>query len=356
MNRADGFFKSVESVMDGLLAQKYIVDRRIATTVFLAGNLEKPLLIEGPAGVGKTGLAGAMAAARQTELIRLQCYPGLDECKTIYEWNYQKQLLHIQMQGSECDVYSQDFLLERPLLKAFRATRPVVLLVDEIDKSEEELESFLLEALSEFQVSIPELGLIRAMHKPYVVITSNSTRELGDALKRRCLYLYLTYPDAAREETILDLKVPGLPHHLAGQITAFVQRLRKMKLKKSPSITETIDWARTLLLLGRDSLDEQMVRHTLNVLLKYEEDIEQSDRQAGSLLSSVTDSGSAAGGTYLSGHDKQPKPGGISAAENAAPNNAGRINSAGGAPGTTAQGKGGPGQAYDDPVAARFDF
>ncbi|WP_449240269.1 AAA family ATPase [Desulfoscipio gibsoniae] len=340
MNRVNDFFKSVESVMDGLLTQKYIIDRRIATTVYLAGRLEKPLLIEGPAGVGKTGLAGAIAMAGQTELIRLQCYPGLDESKTLYEWNYQKQLLHIQMHGSDCDIFSTDFLLERPLLKAFRAKCPVVLLVDEIDKGEEELESFLLEALSEFQVSIPEFGLIRATHKPYVVITSNSTRELGDALKRRCLYLYLTYPDAAREQVILNLTVPGISRHLAGQIVDFVQRLRKMKIKKSPSITETIDWARTLLLLGRDRLDEQMVRHTLNVLLKYEEDIEQADRQAGGLLSSVAKSGSVAGEIDPDGSSNQSiveKTCAAGLSSEITPDNCG------------------PGQT-EDPVLARFDF
>lgn len=333
MNRVDDFFNSIESVMDGLLKQQYIVDRKIATAVFLAGRLEKPLLIEGPAGVGKTGLAGAIATARQTELVRLQCYPGLDESKTLYEWNYQKQLLYIQMHGSDVDIFSSEFLLERPLLKAFRAPKPVVLLVDEIDKSEEELESFLLEALSEFQVSIPELGILTAMHKPYVVITSNSTRELGDALKRRCLYLYLAYPDAAREQAILSLKVPGLSGFLAKQIVAFVQQLRKMKLKKAPSITETIDWARTLLLLGRDSLEEQLVRHTLNVLLKYEEDIREAERKSGGiLLSLAADSGPVAGA--FAEDDNQPK-----------------VDRAG----IAQKQQHGPDPA-DDPVLARFDF
>jgi MoxR-like ATPase len=284
MDRYATFFKSVDNVMNGLIRQKYIVDRRISTTIFLSGRLGKPLLIEGPAGVGKTGLAGAMAGAMGTELVRLQCYPGLDESKTIYEWNYHKQLLHIQMHGSEGNIFSSEFLLERPLLRAFQSTVPVVLLIDEIDKSEEELESFLLEALSEFQVSIPELGPIRAKHKPCVVITSNSTRELSDALKRRCLYLYLTYPDAAREEAILQLKVPGLSRNLAQEITSFVQNLRNKKMKKSPSIAESIDWARTLLLLGADTLDVRTVRETLNVLLKYEEDIRQADRTITTLI------------------------------------------------------------------------
>jgi len=284
MDRHADFFKSVDTVMNGLVRQKYIVDRRISTTVFLSGRLGKPLLIEGPAGVGKTGLAGAVASALGTELVRLQCYPGLDESKTIYEWNYHKQLLHIQMHGSEGDIFSTEFLLERPLLKAFQSPAPVVLLVDEIDKSEEELESFLLEALSEFQVSIPELGPVRAKHRPYVVITSNSARELSDALKRRCLYLYLSYPNAAREEAILQLKVPGVSQTLTQEIINFVQRLRNKKLKKAPSITESIDWARTLLLLGADTLDVKTVRETLNVLLKYEEDIRQVDREITTLI------------------------------------------------------------------------
>lgn len=283
------FLNSIDNVISGLTKQKYIVERRIATTVFLSGRLGKPLLVEGPAGVGKTGLSNAIAGALQTELIRLQCYPGLDESKTLYEWNYHKQLLHIQMHGSECDIFAKDFLLERPLLKAFQAPKPVVFLVDEIDKSEEELESFLLEALSEFQVSIPELGLIRAKYRPYVVITSNSTRELSDAIKRRCLYLYLDYPDAKREEAIMNLKVPGLAQQFTKQIVHFVQRLRNMKLKKAPSITESLDWARTLLLLGRESLDESIVRDTLNVLLKFEEDIKQVQREIVLTITQSTD-------------------------------------------------------------------
>ncbi|MBF7084547.1 MoxR family ATPase [Desulfallas sp. Bu1-1] len=287
MATAANFFDSIENVMKGLLGQNYIAGRKTAATIFLSGRLGKPLLIEGPAGVGKTGLAGALAGALKTDLIRLQCYPGLDESKIIYEWNYQKQLLHIQMFGSEIDIFSPEYLLERPLLRAFKSPKPVVLLVDEIDKSEEELESFLLEALSEFQVSIPELGTFRAEHAPYVVITSNSTRELSDALRRRCLYLYLGYPDAGLEEAIINLKVPGISRHLARIVVQLVQRIRGMKLKKAPSITETIDWARTLLLLGMDEISDKLVRESLNVLLKYEDDIKKVEQSLDQLIPTV---------------------------------------------------------------------
>lgn len=284
MVTATNFFTSIENVMNGLLRQNYITGRKTAATVFLSGRLGKPLLIEGPAGVGKTGLASALAGALKTELIRLQCYPGLDESKIIYEWNYQKQLLHIQMFGSEIDIFSFDYLLERPLLRAFKAPKPVVLLVDEIDKSEEELESFLLEALSEFQISIPELGTFKAEHIPYVVITSNSTRELSDALRRRCLYLYLGYPDADLEEAIINLKVPGISRHLTRNVVQLIQKIRSMKLKKAPSITETIDWARTLLLLGTGEISDTLVRESLNVLLKYEDDIKKVEQSLDQLI------------------------------------------------------------------------
>lgn len=267
------FFSSIENVMNGLMRQKYLVKRNTATTVFLSGRLGKPLLVEGPAGVGKTALAGAIAGALRTEIVRLQCYPGLDESKTLYEWNYQKQLLQVQMTGSEADLFGPEFMLERPLLKAFRSREPVVLLVDEIDKSEEELESFLLEALSDFQVTIPEFGTVTADHRPYVVITSNRMRELSDALKRRCLYLYIDYPDEELERAIINLQLPGITERLITDIVRFVQQLRRLKLKKAPSIAESLDWARTLLLLGRDSIDQGLVRETLNVLLKYEDDI-----------------------------------------------------------------------------------
>ncbi len=278
------FFASVDSVMQGLIEQQYIATRSVCTTVFLSGRLEKPLLVEGPAGVGKTGLAGAIAGAMDAQLVRLQCYPGLDESKTLYEWNYHKQLLYVQMYGSEHNLFTEEFLLERPLLKAFRAKKPVVLLVDEIDKGEDELESFLLEAFSEFQVTIPEYGTVRAERRPYVIITSNGTRELSDAMKRRCLYLYLDYPDAELEEAIITLKVPGLGGSLVRDIVNFVQRLREMKLKKAPSINESIDWARTLLLLGHDEISEELARETLNVLLKYEDDIKKVNEQVAKLI------------------------------------------------------------------------
>ena len=273
------FFASVENVMNGLARQGYLVKRNTATTVYLSGRLGKPLLVEGPAGVGKTALAGAMAGALNTELVRLQCYPGLDESKTLYEWNYQKQLLHVQMRGSEDDIFGPEFMLERPLLKAFRAGRPVVLLVDEIDKSEEELESFLLEALADFQVTIPEFGTVTANHRPHVIITSNRTSELSDALKRRCLYLYIDYPDEELERAVINLQVPGISDTLNDAVVRFVQQLRRLKLKKAPSITESIDWSRTLLLLSRDEIDGDLVRDTLNVLFKYEDDINRAEKE-----------------------------------------------------------------------------
>ncbi|WP_027364233.1 AAA family ATPase [Desulfotruncus alcoholivorax] len=285
------FYQSIDSVISGLTRQNYIINKKAATAVFLAGRLGKPLLIEGPAGVGKTGLAEAVAGALNTELFRLQCYPGLDESKTLYEWNYQKQLLHIQAYKDEVNVFSPAYLLERPLLKAFRSPKPAVLLIDEIDKGEEELESFLLEALSEYQVSIPELGVITAVHRPYVVLTSNSTRQLSDALKRRCIFLYLSYPEAVVEEAIVNLKVPGISRRLCSDVVKFVQELRKLKLKKAPSITESIDWARTLLLLGRGGIDAALVSDSLNVLLKYEEDIARAELKIEQMIPDKPDDG-----------------------------------------------------------------
>lgn len=281
------FFTSVENVINGLMQQNYLVKRNTATTVFLSGRLGKPLLVEGPAGVGKTALAGAMAGALGTQMVRLQCYPGLDESKTLYEWNYQKQLLHVQMQGSEVDIFGPEFMLERPLLKAFRSGRPVVLLVDEIDKSEEELESFLLEALADFQVTIPEFGTVTANHRPYVVITSNRMRELSDALKRRCLYLHIDYPDEELERAVINLRVPGISERLTADIVGFVQQLRRLKLKKAPSITESLDWARTLLVLGRENIDPVLARETLNVLLKYEDDITCAEKEIPAMVKST---------------------------------------------------------------------
>jgi MoxR-like ATPase len=291
--RGDGVFGSVNEIQQKLLAQKYLVDEQTATIIFLAFQLQKPLLIEGPAGVGKTELAKALAQTLQTDLIRLQCYEGLDESKALFEWNYQKQLLRIQAtcsnpelkwDAAKQDIFSQEFYLERPLLKALQAEKQVVLLVDELDKSDEEFESFLLEALSDYQVSIPELGTVKAKSIPIVVLTSNNYREFSDALKRRCLHLYMSYPSFERELEIVLLKVEGIQGELARKLVAFVQNLRKMVLKKVPSISETLDWARTLLLLGKGNLDEELIRTTLSVILKYQQDILKVEDKLSGLL------------------------------------------------------------------------
>jgi MoxR-like ATPase len=282
-NNMHRLFHSIQSVADSLLKQNYICDRTIATTLYLAAHLDKPLLVEGPAGVGKTALARALAGAMNTQLIRLQCYPGLDEAKALYEWNYQKQLLYIQVAAGNKpawedlrqDIYTPEFLLTRPLLKAFLAEKQVVLLIDEVDKSDEELESFLLEALSEFQVSIPELGTVRARHIPFTILTSNSTREFSDAFKRRCLYLYIPYPSAEQERAIVALKLPGIDGRLAAQVVDFVHNLRRLPLKKSPSIAETLDFARTMLLLGAKHLEPHVMSAALGALLKFQEDVEK---------------------------------------------------------------------------------
>jgi len=276
-------FGSVGEVVKQLESVNYLADERIATIVFLADRLGKPILVEGPAGTGKTELAKALAAITDAELIRLQCYEGLDEAKALYEWNYKKQLLRIQAEQGreetweqvETDIFSEDFLLERPLLKAIRTTRPSVLLIDEIDKTDFEFEGLLLELLSDFQVSIPELGTIVATTRPLVALTSNNTRELSEALKRRCLYLYLDYPDLEREKAIVLARVPELPETLAGQIVRLVRSIRALELKKAPSISETLDWARTLLHLGLTDLDAGIARDTLSVLLKFNADLEK---------------------------------------------------------------------------------
>ncbi len=285
-------FGSIPEVKARLTKQNYLINNRVATAVYLAVNLQKPLLIEGPAGVGKTQLAKAVAKAMDTELIRLQCYEGLDESKALFEWNYQKQLLRIQAnhltektwEETKANIFSEDFYLARPLLKALRAERPVVLLVDELDKSDEEFESFLLEALSDYQVSIPELGTVKATSIPVVILTSNNYRDFSDALKRRCIHLYIDYPSFDRELAIVRLKVPGIKEALSERMVAFVQSLRKMGLKKAPSISETLDWARTLVLLGADSLDEELVTNTVNILLKYQQDIKKVEERIGGLL------------------------------------------------------------------------
>ncbi|WP_250285494.1 MULTISPECIES: AAA family ATPase [unclassified Frankia] len=271
-------FADVADVHDRLRAAGYLADHAIATTVFLADRLRKPLLVEGPAGVGKTELAKALASATGAELIRLQCYEGLDEARALYEWNYKKQLLRIQAGRDEAwdethdDIFSDEFLLSRPLLTAIRRTEPTVLLVDETDKADVEVEGLLLEVLSDFQVTIPELGTIVAHQRPLVVLTSNATRELSEALKRRCLYLHLGYPSPAREKEIVLACVPELPERLAEAIVGTIRALRAMELKKVPSIAETIDWARTVLALGIDTFDEEAVASTLGVVLKHVSD------------------------------------------------------------------------------------
>ncbi len=274
-------FSSVGDVEKRLSEAGYLPDAQIATTVFLADRLGKPLLVEGPAGTGKTELAKALATATGSELIRLQCYEGLDEARALYEWNYKKQLLRIQAsQGTDGadwdtvhdDIFGEEFLLSRPLLTAIRRTEPTVLLVDETDKADVEVEGLLLEVLSDFQVTIPELGTITAARRPMVVLTSNATRELSEALKRRCLYLALDYPSAEREREIVLSRVPDLAPALAEQLVRTVRALRALELKKSPSISETLDWAQTLLELGLDTLDESAVRSTLGVVLKHASD------------------------------------------------------------------------------------
>jgi MoxR-like ATPase len=269
----------VADVRDRLAAVGYLADDEVATTVFLADRLGKPLLVEGPAGTGKTELSKAVAEATGASLLRLQCYEGLDEARALYEWNYKKQLLRIQAtnQGETWsdtseDIFSEDFLLSRPLLTAIRNAGQTVLLIDETDKADVEVEGLLLEVLSDFQITIPELGTVRAARRPFVVLTSNATRELSEALKRRCLYLHLDYPDAAREKAIVLSRVPELPEGLADSLVQVVRALRAMELKKAPSIAESIDWAHTLLALGLDTLDEDAVKGTLGVVLKHASD------------------------------------------------------------------------------------
>ena len=271
-------FADVDDVQSRLAETGYLADKATATSVFLADRLGKPLLIEGPAGVGKTELARAVAQTTGAELVRLQCYEGVDEARALYEWNHAKQILRIQSgtsadwDSTKLDVFSEEFLLARPLLQAIRRTDPTVLLIDETDKADVEIEGLLLEVLSDFAVTIPELGTITAERTPFVVLTSNATRELSEALKRRCLFLHLDFPDADLERRILASRVPELPEAIAEQMVKTVRGLRAMQLKKLPSVAETIDWGRTLLALGMDTLDDDAVRATLGVVLKHQSD------------------------------------------------------------------------------------
>ena len=283
-------FASLDEVRRGLAQVGYLADEAISGVVYLADRLSKPVLVEGPAGTGKTQLAKSVADLTGARLIRLQCYEGLDESKALYEWNYRKQLLRIQAgrpdgagtedwKHLEEDIFAEEFLLTRPLLEAISATDPVVLLIDEVDRVELETEALLLEILSEYQVSIPEMGTVRAKQIPMVFLTSNNTRELSEALKRRCLYLYVAYPDVQRERDIILSRVPGISSALAEQIAMVVRSLRSLDLKKAPSVAETLDWARTLVVLGRKEIGDEDAAATLHILLKYQTDIERATKE-----------------------------------------------------------------------------
>jgi MoxR-like ATPase len=299
-------FESVDQVIAGFGAQNYICNKNLATVVYLGICLQKPILVEGPAGVGKTELGKVLAGSLGLELIRLQCYEGLDEAKALYEWEYAKQLLYTQilkekigevlqeaktLQEAVDHIASQDgvffsdrFLLPRPLLRAILSDKRSVLLIDEVDKSDAEFEAFLLELLSDFQISVPEIGTLKAKHIPLVVLTSNSSREMSDALKRRCLHLHIDYPDAQRETEIVNLKVPGIDQKLTENVIQLIQRVRKLDLKKTPSISETLDWVKALTLLNVKALDDELVNETLSILVKYEADIRKAQQELQSYL------------------------------------------------------------------------
>jgi MoxR-like ATPase len=286
----DHRFESVDAVRTDLRKADYLSDDGIAGVVYLADRLGKPVLVEGPAGTGKTQLAKSVAEITGSRLIRLQCYEGLDESKALYEWNYKKQLLRIQAErGNEAswsdveeDIFSDEFLLTRPLLEAIRSEEPVVLLIDEVDRVEVETEALLLEVLSEYQVSIPELGTVTAKQIPLVFLTSNNTRELSEALKRRCLFLHIDYPDLEREKEIVLAKVPDITDSLADQIARIVRSIRQLELKKAPSVSETLDWARTLVILGIEHVTDDVAAGTVNVLLKYQTDIAKAVKELSS--------------------------------------------------------------------------
>jgi MoxR-like ATPase len=283
-DEASGRFESGQRVGELLRGVGYLPDRKIATVVHLADRLGKPVLVEGPAGTGKTELAKSVAAMTGARLIRLQCYEGMDEAKALYEWDYRKQLLAIQSRAGTAeagDLFAEEFLLTRPLLAAIRATEPVVLLVDEVDRLDVEAEALLLEVLSDYQVSIPELGTVSARQVPLVFLTSNGSRELSEALKRRCLYLHIDYPTVEREREIVLARVPGIAEALATQLAQVIRSLRLLDLKKKPSVSETLDWARTLLVLGADRLDSELIEQTMPVLLKNQADIELALKKLG---------------------------------------------------------------------------
>ena len=316
-------FASVDDVISKLGEQGYLCDKNIATVVYLAQQLEKPVLVEGPAGVGKTELAKVVAASQGRELIRLQCYEGLDEAKALYEWEYSKQLLYTQILkdrfsesmsgaqtiaeaaervGKEDTVFFSDrFIVPRPLMQAITNEKPVLLLIDEVDKSDPEFEAFLLEVLSDFQVTVPEIGTFEAKQKPLVFLTSNDAREMSDALKRRCLHLWIDYPSAELEVSILDTKVPGIDNRLAEDLVSVMNKIRSLDLKKVPSISETIDWARSLLALNAGEIEDEIVNDTLNVILKYEGDVKKAQNELSKLIEKKTAEKTAAG--------PQPAPG-----------------------------------------------